>query len=84
VKTGNPNVFELKLMDCFTYVNGAMTLKLPSGKVVKSHLNKPKQEVPEVPQVAEEFQPDIKPINVCRLMDNIAHPDEDALLARRS
>jgi len=62
-------------------------LKLPSGKVVKSHLNKPKQEIPEVPEevpeVPEEVQPD-KPINVCCLMDNITHPDENTLLARRS
>jgi len=29
VKTGNPNVFTLQLMNCFTYVNGAMALKLP-------------------------------------------------------
>jgi len=33
VKTGNPTVFELKLMDCFTYVNGVLTLKLPSSKL---------------------------------------------------
>jgi len=88
VKTGNPNSFELKLMDCFTYVDDMMALKLPSGKVVKSHLNKPKLPAPEVPeevlQVPEEVQPDIKPINVHRLMDNIAHPDEDTLLARQS
>jgi len=84
VKGGNPNVFTLKLMDCFTYVNGAMAFKLPSGKLVKSHLNKPKLPAPEVPQVAEAVQPDIKPIKVRRLMDNITHPDEDALLARRS
>jgi len=42
VKTGNPNVFELKLMDCFTYVNGVMMLKLRSGKLIKSNLNQPK------------------------------------------
>jgi len=47
VKGGNPNVFTLKLMDCFTYVNGVMTLKLPSGKLIKSCLNKPKPLVPE-------------------------------------
>jgi len=84
VYTGNPKVFELKLMDCFTYVDGTMALKLPSGKLVKSHLNKPKLPAPEVPQVAEEIQPDIKPINIHCLMDNIAHPDENTLLARRS
>jgi len=88
VKGGNPNVFTLQLMDCFTYVNGAMALKLPSGKVIKSHLNTPKQEVPEVPEVPEEvpeeIQPDIKPINFCRVMDNITHPDKDTLLARWS
>jgi len=86
VKKGGANVFTLELMDCFTYVDGVMALKLPSGKVVKSHLNAPKppEEVPqvpaEVPQVAEEVQP----INVRRLMDNIAHPDENTLLARQS
>jgi len=88
VKGGNPNVFTLQLMDCFTYVNSAMALKLPSGKFVKSNLNTPKPPVPEVPeevpQVAEEVQPDIKPINLHRLMDNIAHPDKDTLLTRRS
>jgi len=35
VKTGNPNIFELQLMNCFTYVNGVMALKLPSGKLIK-------------------------------------------------
>jgi len=38
VRTGNPDVFELKLMDCFTYVDDVMTLKLPSGKLIKSYL----------------------------------------------
>jgi len=89
VKGGNPNVFTLQLMDCFTYVDGAMALKLPSRKVIKSHLNKPKppvpEEVPEVPEeVPKEVQPDIKPINLRCVMDNIAHPDEDTLLARWS
>jgi hypothetical protein len=84
VKTGDTNSFELKLMDCFTYVNDVMALKLPSGKLVKSHLNKPKLPAPEVQEVPEEVQPDIKPINVRCLMDNIAHTDEDTLLARRS
>jgi len=90
VKTGDTNVFTLQLMDCFTYVDDVMTLKLPSGKLVKSLLNKPKQEVPEVPQVPEvpevpeEVQPDIKPINLRRVVDNIAHPDKDTLLSRQS
>jgi len=48
VKTGNPNVFTLQLMNCFTYVDGAMTLKLPSGKLIKSLLNGPKPLAPEV------------------------------------
>jgi len=60
VYTGNPNVFTLQLMNCFTYVDGVMNLKLPSGKLIKSLLNMPKQQVPEVPQVFEEVQPDIK------------------------
>jgi len=88
VRTGGTNDFTLQLMNCFTYVNGAMALKLPSGKLVKSHLNTPKPPVPEVPEVPEEVpeevQPDIKLINVRCLMDNIAHPDEDTLLARQS
>jgi len=84
VKIGDTNVFTLQLMDCFTYVNDVMTLKLPSGKLVKSHLNTPKPPVPEVPEVPEEVQPDIKPINLHCVVDNIAHPDEDILLARRS
>jgi len=42
VYTGNPNVFTLELMTCFTYVDGAMALKLPSGKLIKSLLNKAK------------------------------------------
>jgi len=41
VKTGKPNTFELHIMDCFTFVDGAMTLKLPSGKLIKSYLNPP-------------------------------------------
>jgi len=84
VKGGNPNVFTLQLMDCFTYVNDVMNLKLPSGKVIKSLLNMPKPPAPKVLQVPEEIQPDIKPINFCHVMDNIAHPDEDTLLARQS
>jgi len=78
VRTGNPNVFEIKLMDCFTYVDGVMTLKLPSGKLIKSNLNQPKPLAPEVPLVFEgppasktllvpevppEGLPDIKPID---------------------
>jgi len=46
VKTGNPNVFELKLMDCFTYVDGAMMLKLCSSKLIKSNLNQLKPLAP--------------------------------------
>jgi len=91
VRTGGTNNFTIQLMDCFTYVDDMMTLKLPSGKLVKSHLNTPKtpvpEEVPEVPEVLEvpeEVQPDIKPINLRHVMDNIAHPDEDTLLARQS
>jgi len=41
VSTGKPNIFELHLMDCFTYVDGALALKLPSGKIIKSYLNLP-------------------------------------------
>jgi len=41
VYTGNPNIFEIKLMDCFTYDDGALMLKLPSGKLIKSYLNSP-------------------------------------------
>jgi len=59
VKTGDTNVFTLQLMNCFTYVDGVMNLKLPSGKLIKSLLNMPKQQVPEVLQVPEEIQPDI-------------------------
>jgi len=84
VKTGNPNVFTLQLMDCFTYVDGAMALKLPSGKLIKSLLNKTKPLAPEVPQVPEEVQPDIKPINLRCVVDNIAHPDDGLSLARWS
>jgi len=83
VKGGNPNVFTLQLMNCFTYVDSVMTLKLPSGKLIKSHLNKPKPLTPEVPQVPEEVQPDIKPINLPRVVDNIAHPDDGLSLARQ-
>jgi len=88
VKTGNPNVFQLQLMNCFTYVDGAMTLKLPSSKLIKSHLNKPKPQVPEVLQVPEvppgEAPLDTKPIDLHCLVDNIAHPDDGLLLARQS
>jgi len=38
VKTGNPN--------CFTYVDGVIALKLPSGKLIKSNLNEPKPLAP--------------------------------------
>jgi len=48
VKTGNPNVFTLQLMNCFTYVDGVMALKLPSGKLIKSYLNQPKPLFTEV------------------------------------
>jgi len=83
VKTGNPNVFTLQLMNYFTYVNGVMTLKLPSSKLIKSLLNKAKPQVPEVPQVPEEVQPDIKPIDLPHVVDNIAHPDDGLSLARQ-
>jgi len=87
VKTGNPNVFTLKLMDCFTYANGVMMLKLPSGKLIKSHLNKPKPlftEVPQVPEgLPEEATLDTKPIDLRHGMHNIEHPDDDTLLTRR-
>jgi len=78
VKGGNPNVFELKLMDCFTYVDGVMMLKLPSGKLIKSNLNQPKPLAP----VGEALL-DTKPIDLPRGMDNIAHPDDDTLLTRQ-
>jgi len=42
VKTGDTYVFTLELMNCFTYVDGVMMLKLPSGKLIKSYLNQPK------------------------------------------
>jgi len=71
-------------MDCFTYVDGAMALKLPSGKLIKSLLNETKPLAPEVPQVPEEVQPDIQPKNLRRVVDNIAHPDDGLSLARRS
>jgi len=53
VYTGNTNDFELQLMYCFTYVDGVMTLKLPSGKLIKSNLNQPKPLAPEIPPVFE-------------------------------
>jgi len=59
VKTGNPNVFELELMNCFTYVNGVMMLKLPSGMFIKSNLNQPKPVAP-----VAEAPPDTKPIDL--------------------
>jgi len=59
VKGGNPNVFELKLMDCFTYVDGVMVLKLPSGKLIKSYLNEPKPVAP-----VGEAPIDTKPIDL--------------------
>jgi len=34
-----PTVCELQLMDCFTYADGVMMLKLPSSKLIKSDLN---------------------------------------------
>jgi len=91
VRTGNPNVFELKLMDCFTYVDDVMTLKLPSGKLIKSYLNEPKPPASKTLPVTEampasktplvpEAMPDIKPIGLCCGMDNIAHPDDILLL----
>jgi len=40
-------------MNWFTYVDGVMTLKLPSGKLIKSNLNQPKPLAPEVPLVSE-------------------------------
>jgi len=87
VKGGNPNVFTLQLMDCFTYVDGVMMLKLPSSKLIKSHLNKPGllfMEVPQVPEgLPEEAPPDIKPADLPRVVDNIAHPDDDTVLTRR-
>jgi len=86
VYTGNPNVFTLEFMTCFTYVDGVMALKLPSGKLIKSHLNKPKLQFMEVPQVPEgppeEAPLDTKPIDLPCGMDNIAHPD-DTLLTRQ-
>jgi len=42
VRTGDTNVFELQLMNCYTYVDGVMMLKLRSGKLIKSNLNQPK------------------------------------------
>jgi len=59
VKKGDTNVFELKLMDCFTYVDGVMMLKLRSGKLIKSNLNQPKPLAP----VAEALI-DTKPIEL--------------------
>jgi len=87
VYTGNPNVFTLKLMNCFTYVDGVMMLKLPSGKFIKSYLIEPKPlftEVLHVPEgPPEEALLDTKPIDLPRVMDNIAHPDDDTLLTRQ-
>jgi len=78
VYTGNPNVFELKLMDCFTYVNGVMMLKLHSGKLIKSNLNQPKPLAP-----VGEAPLGTKPIDLPHGMDNIVHPDDDTLLTRQ-
>jgi len=55
VKTGDTNVFTLQLMDCFTYVNGVMTLKLPSGKLIKSHLNKPSHRYLKSSQISSQL-----------------------------
>jgi hypothetical protein len=41
-RVGNPTTFELKLMD----VDGALRLKLPSSKLIKSYLNPPKPPAP--------------------------------------
>jgi len=90
VYTGNPSVFELQLMDCFTYIDGVMTLKLPSCKLIKSYLNSPKPLAPVTdpagPLVPETLL-DIKPIdpmyNLPCVMDNIMHPDNDTLLTRQ-
>jgi len=95
VKTGNPTTFELQLMDCFTCVDGALALKLPSGKLIKSHLNPPKppanDPVPATPPIPEaDLVPATPPIPVIPpdtktvyhlpcRMDNIMHP-EDSLL----
>jgi len=92
VYTGYTNVFELKLMDCFTYVNGVMMLKLPSGKLIKSCFNQPKPLAPLIPEalpvpvlpLVPETMPetllDTKPIdpmyNLPHVMDNIVHPDD--------
>jgi len=65
-------------MDCFTYVDGVMMLKLPSGKLIKSNLNQPNPVAP----VAEALLY-TKPIDLPGVMDNIAHPDDDTLLTRR-
>jgi len=77
-------------MDCFTYVNGVIVLKLPSGKLIKSNLNQPKPLFMEVLHVPEgppedllEAPLDTKPIDLPCVMDNIAHPDNDTLLTRR-
>jgi len=81
VKGGNPNVFELKLMDCFTYVDGVMMLKLPSGKLIKSNLNQPKPLAP----VGELDNKSIDPMyNLPCGMSNIEPTDNDTLLTRQS
>jgi len=80
VKTGNPNVFELKLMDCFTYFNGVMMLKLCSGKLIKSNLNQPKPLAP----VGELDNKSIDPMyDLPRGMSNIEPTDNDTLLTRQ-
>jgi len=82
VKTGNPNIFEIKLMDCFTYVNGVMMIKLCSGKLIKSNLNQPNPLAP----VAEALL-DTKPIdqmyNLPHGTSNIEPTDNDTLPTRR-
>jgi len=78
VRTGDTNVFELQIMNCFTYVNGVMMLKLRSGKLIKSNLIQPKPLAP----VAEALL-DSKLIDLPCCMDNIAHPDDSPLLTRR-
>jgi len=75
VKTGNLNVFELKLMNCFTYVNGVTMIKLRSGKLIKSNLNQPKPLAPvgePLFTLMPEAPIDTKPIDLPCGMDEIA------------
>jgi len=90
VRTGSHTTFELHLMDCFTYVNGGLALKLPSGKLRKSYLNPPVY-VPETMPVLI-VPPEIKPLapmyHLPCIMDSIKHPEDDEdlstpLLTRR-